>query len=67
MALDVDLYGMTGDGSVAWRWHGWGWNGFDVLDLVKPAPSDPWPASWEGPITRAQLETLREKAGGQGA
>ncbi len=64
MALGVDLFGLTEDGTIVWRWMCRFWRGHDVLDLVAPPPSDPAP-SWEGPITPEQIEILREKAGGR--
>ena len=60
MALGVDLFGMSQDDTVVWKWMAGWWNGHDVLDLVKPPPSDPWPA-WEGQITREQIGVLRAK------
>ena len=66
MALSVDLFGLDEDGTVLWRWMCRSWNGGHVLDLVAPPPSDA-PLSWAGPITRAQIETLRDRAGGRDA
>lgn len=66
MALAVDLFGLGEDGTVLWRWMCRFWKGHDVLDLVAPPPSEP-PPSWEGPITRAEIEALRERGGGRDA
>ncbi len=66
MALGVDLFGLGNDGTVLWHWMCRSWEGSDVLALVAPPPSDP-PPSWEGPITRAEIETLRERVGGREA
>lgn len=64
MALGVDLFGVDDDGTVVWHWMCRFWLERDVLALVAPPPSEPPPA-WEGPITRQQIEILREKAGGR--
>ena len=66
MALGVDLFGTAGDGTILWRWMCRFWDGHGVIALVDPPPSDP-PPSWRGPITRAQIETLRTRAGGRDA
>ena len=66
MALGVDLFGTAEDGTTLWRWMCRFWDGYGVIALVDPPPSDP-PPSWQGPITRAQIETLRTRAGGRDA
>ena len=65
MALGVDLFGMSADGAVRWHWMCRFWEGHDVLKLVDPPPSEPYWGAWNGPITREQIESLREKAGGR--
>jgi hypothetical protein len=63
--VGVDLFDMGADGAVIWHWMCRFWEGDDVLELVDPAPSQPWWGAWDGPITRGQIEILREKAGGR--